>query len=78
MKARDRLEKLKDLSYEELENRESELVEEAFRLRFQWTMGQAEALNKMRQVRKDRARVLTLLREKRNEEVAGPDAAPRD
>lgn len=65
MKSRDRLEKLKDLSDAELEDRDSELVEEAFRLRFQWTMGQAEALNKMRQVRKDRARVLTLLRERK-------------
>lgn len=65
MKSRDRFEKLKDLSDAELEDRDSELVEEAFRLRFQWTMGQAEALNKMRQVRKDRARVLTLLRERK-------------
>lgn len=65
MKSRDRLEKLKDLSLDELENRQAELAEEAFRLRFQWTMGQAEALNKMRQVRTDRARVLTLLREKK-------------
>jgi large subunit ribosomal protein L29 len=65
MKSRDRLDKLKDLSDAELEDRDGELVEEAFRLRFQWTMGQAEALNKMRQVRKDRARVLTLLRERK-------------
>jgi large subunit ribosomal protein L29 len=66
VKSRDRFEKIKDLSDVELENRASELVEEAFRLRFQWTMGQAEALNKMREVRKDRARVLTLLRERKD------------
>lgn len=63
MKSRDRFEKLRDLSYEELESRQAELNEEAFRLRFQWTMGQAEALTRARQVRKDRARVLTLMRE---------------
>ena len=69
MKSKDRLEKLKDLSFEELENRRAELEEEAFRLRFQWTMGQAEALNKMRQVRTDKARVLTLLRQKRGDQA---------
>jgi large subunit ribosomal protein L29 len=63
VKSRDRLEKLRNLSQEELESRKAELSEEAFRLRFQWTMGQAEALNRMRQVRSDRARVLTLLRQ---------------
>jgi large subunit ribosomal protein L29 len=68
VKSKDRLEKLKDLSREELENRREELAEEAFRLRFQWTMGQAEALNKMRQVRTDRARVLTLLRERKDDQ----------
>ena len=64
MKSRTRLEKLRGLSSEELANRKGELAEEAFRLRFQWTMGQSEALNKMRQVRTDLARVLTILREK--------------
>lgn len=65
MKSKDRLEKLRDLSDDELEDKKSELAEEAFRLRFQWTMGQSEALNKMRQVRTDKARVLTLLRQRR-------------
>ena len=68
MKSRDRLEKLKDLSADELEERKVQLAEEAFRLRFQWTMGQAEALNKMRQVRTDKARVLTLLRQKKDDQ----------
>ena len=68
MKSRDRLEKLRDLSSEELKDRRAELSEEAFRLRFQWTMGQAEALNKMRQVRTDTARVLTLLRQRKDDQ----------
>jgi large subunit ribosomal protein L29 len=68
VKSRDRLEKLKDLSDQELEDRQAAMSEEAFRLRFQWTMGQAEALKKMRQLRTDRARVLTLLRQRK----AGP------
>lgn len=64
MKSSDRLNKLKDLSDEELLNRREEMSEEGFRLRFQWTMGQSEALTRMRQLRKDRARVLTILRER--------------
>jgi large subunit ribosomal protein L29 len=61
---------LKDLSVDELEVRRDEMAEEGFRLRFQWTMGQSEALNKMRGLRKDRARVLTLLRERALEKKA--------
>ena len=71
MKSTDRLNKLKDLSVEELTDRKEEMSEESFRLRFQFTMGQAEALKKMRELRRDRARVLTLLREKRVEEQKG-------
>jgi large subunit ribosomal protein L29 len=71
MKSTDRLNKLKDLSVEELNDRKEEMSEESFRLRFQFTMGQAEALKKMRELRRDRARVLTLLREKRVEEQKG-------
>ena len=70
MKSRDRLEKLRDLSSEELKDRRAQLSEEAFRLRFQWTMGQAEALNKMRQVRTDTARVLTLLRQRKDDQAS--------
>jgi len=68
VKSTARLNKLKDLSMEELENRQEQMSEEAFRLRFQSTMGQTAALNKLRELRRDRARVLTLLREKQLEE----------
>ena len=67
MKSTDRLNKLKDLSYDELEDRQIQLAEENFRLRFQWAMGQSEALKKMREIRKDQARVLTLLRMRQTE-----------
>ena len=65
MKSTDRLNKLRDLSEDELETRRQELSEEDFKLRFQWTMGQAEALTKLRLLRKERARVLTILNERR-------------
>ena len=66
MKSADRVKKLRDMSVEELQRREGEMSEEMFRLRFQWAMGQTETLNKMRELRKDRARLLTIMREKNN------------
>ena len=68
MKSTVRLNKLRDLSADELSDRKEEMSEQAFRLRFQMTLGQAEALKKMRELRRDRARVLTLLREKQAEQ----------
>ena len=44
--------------------RSADMREQMFRLRFQWAMGQTETLNKMRELRKDRARLQTILREK--------------
>ena len=66
MKGADRLKKMRDLSVEELRNQETDAHEQMFRLRFQWQMGQTETLTKIRQLRKDRARMLTVLREKEN------------
>ena len=67
MKSADRVKKLRDLSSEELERQQGEMNEQMFRLRFQWAMGQTESLKKMRELRKDRARLLTLLGEKESE-----------
>jgi large subunit ribosomal protein L29 len=55
-------EKLQDQDTPELVQREHELAEQIFRLRFQLTSGQAEAVTKLRASRKDLARVKTLLR----------------
>ena len=65
MKSSKRAEDFRNLSVDDLERREGEMSEQAFRLRFQWKMGQTESLNKMREVRKDRARLLTILHEKK-------------
>jgi large subunit ribosomal protein L29 len=59
-----RIEKLRDLGEPELEARETELAEQVFRLRFQLTTGQAEAVGRLRSAKKDLARVKTLLRER--------------
>jgi large subunit ribosomal protein L29 len=66
VKSAERTKKLRDLSVDELRRREGEMDEQMFRLRFQWAMGQTETLNKMRELRKDRARLLTIIGEKNN------------
>jgi large subunit ribosomal protein L29 len=66
VKAADRTKKLRDMTPNELERRETEMNEQMFRLRFQLAMGQTETLNKIRELRKDRARLLTIMREKSN------------
>lgn len=58
-----RIEKIRELKTAELQLQERELAEQIFRLRFQMSSGQAEGLKKLREARKDLARVKTLLRE---------------
>jgi large subunit ribosomal protein L29 len=57
---------LRDLGADELGVRERDLTDQLFRLRIQKSMGQLEAPAKMRTVRRDLARVKTVLRQKRN------------
>ena len=59
-----RIEKLRDQDTAELNERQRDLAEQVFRLRFQLSTGQAEAVTKLRSARKDLARVKTLLRER--------------
>ena len=59
-----RVEKMRDQDTAELNERQNELAEQVFRLRFQLSTGQAEAVTKLRTARKDLARVKTLLRER--------------
>jgi large subunit ribosomal protein L29 len=56
-------EKYRNMNASELSVQERELAEQIFRLRFQISSGQAEGLKKLREARKDLARVKTLLRE---------------
>ncbi len=60
MKAKD----LRLLSEGELDQKERELNEELFNLRFQQATGQLENLMRIPQVKRDIARVKTMLREK--------------
>jgi len=56
---------LQDLGVEELGARERELADQLFRMRIQKSMGQLEAPEKLRTVRRDLARVKTVIRQKR-------------
>jgi large subunit ribosomal protein L29 len=57
-----RIEKIREAGVNELEAQHKELTETIFRLRFQLSTGQAEALERLREAKKDLARVKTLLR----------------
>ena len=55
---------LRDLSVEELRTKQKDLDDQLFRMRIQKSMGQLDAPLKVRHVRRDLARVNTLLRQK--------------
>ena len=60
--------KVRDLDNDELNRQLSEMDEQMFRLQFQMSMGQMDGLKKVRLMKKTKARILTVLRER---EIAG-------
>ena len=54
----------RDLTADELRQREKDMDDQLFRLRIQKSMGQLEAAGKIKSVRRDLARVKTVQREK--------------
>ena len=56
--------KLRGLEPAEMQQKLTEMEEQRFRIKFQMSMGQTEGLRKLREMRKDRARLLTYLRER--------------
>ena len=64
MKAAEQMTDLRGLSADELTRRAGDLEEQVFRLRLQKSMGQGEAGNKMRPLRRELARLKTVLSEK--------------
>ena len=63
--------KVRDLDDREMKTQLRDTEEQLFRLRFQMSMGQMEGLKKMRGMKKNRARMLTILRER---ELTGKQA----
>ena len=60
MKARE----FRDLSEEELKNKEEEVKDQLFKLKFQHTLGQLENAMKLKNLKRDIARIKTVLKEK--------------
>jgi large subunit ribosomal protein L29 len=58
---------LRELGVDELGARERDLTDQLFRMRIQKSMGQLEVPEKMRMMRRDLARIKTVLRQKRAE-----------
>jgi large subunit ribosomal protein L29 len=56
--------KIRELSEADLQAREKELSEQLFKLRFQKAIGQLDNALKVRETRRDIARVKTILKEK--------------
>ena len=56
---------IRDLGVDDLQARAKDLDDQLFRLRIQKSMGQLEAPTKLRTLRRDLARVKTILRERR-------------
>ena len=57
-------EQIREMSVDDLRGKEKELQEQLFKLRFQKSIGQLDNALKLRQTRRDIARVKTVLKEK--------------
>ncbi len=58
-----KLREMRELSADELQAKEAELKDQLFKLRFQHALGQLENPLKVKNIRKDIARIKTLLKE---------------
>ena len=59
-----KVDKIRNLTDAELSHQEKDLADQLFKLKFQMNMGQTESLKKIRGLRKDIARVKTILGER--------------
>ena len=55
---------LREMDVEVLRQKTAEIDDQLFRMRIQKSMGQLEAPGKVKEIRRDRARILTILKEK--------------
>ena len=72
-----RADKIRELDSDELRRQAADIREQNFRLRFQLSMGQSDGLKKLRTIRKDRARILTILRDRELHPDTAPKPAPK-
>jgi large subunit ribosomal protein L29 len=65
MKAKELRHKLREMTDEELMNKERDLREDYFKMKFQHGIGQLENTGRLNQIRKEIARVMTVRSEKK-------------
>jgi large subunit ribosomal protein L29 len=65
--------KVRELDSNELRTQLRDSEEQMFRLKFQMSMGQTDGLKKYRQLRRDRARMLTILDERKQHPDTNPE-----
>ena len=74
------LTKIRNWSDDELKTQETQFSEQLFRIRFQAKLGQNEGIKKLRELRKDIARIKTVAKERslgiRGESPVAVSAAP--
>jgi large subunit ribosomal protein L29 len=66
------VDKIRNLTDVELNHQQRELSDQLFKMKFQLKMGQTESLKKIRELKKDIARVQTVMRQK---QIAGGNGA---
>jgi len=66
------IEKIRNLTDAELLHQQRDLSDQLFKMKFQLKMGQTESLKKIREMKKDIARIKTVMRQK---ELAGGNGA---
>ena len=75
------LAKIRSLSDAELQHQEKTSAEQLFRLRFQMKLGQNEGVKKLRELKKDIARIKTIARERQlginGDKVQAEPVAPK-
>jgi large subunit ribosomal protein L29 len=64
MKKREELDKLRDMSDDDLRGEAARLKESLFRLNFKLALGEVDAVKRIRQEKKSLARISTLVRER--------------
>ncbi|HHF52504.1 MAG: 50S ribosomal protein L29 [Candidatus Aminicenantes bacterium] len=56
---------IREMSEQELDNKKGDLEDQVFKLRFQESLGQLEDVKKIKNIKKDLARINTILTEKK-------------
>jgi large subunit ribosomal protein L29 len=66
------VDKIRNLTDVELDHQQHEMADQLFKMKFQLKMGQTESLKKIRELKKDIARIQTVMRQK---QIAGGNGA---